>query len=130
MLSAPYTLAAGQSIHLSVTGLQPGESLDVTVHSTPVQVGEVTTDASGGASLQVTIPDLTPGSHEVVFTNAVSGDVMDSVPFTLTAASDTPLASTGTDVGHLVGVSLGLFSLGSGLLLAIRRRIPSGRHLL
>jgi hypothetical protein len=93
----------GQTVTVQSPGFTPGETVSVTLHSTPVNLGTVTADASGDVDATVTIPIGTvPGAHELIFTGLSSGRVV-TVPITVS-----PL-SAGYD---LVAADGGTFSLG------------------
>ncbi|MET0448219.1 MAG: HtaA domain-containing protein, partial [Aeromicrobium sp.] len=81
-------LSAGEGVEISVSGFTPNESgIKVVVYSTPVLLGEVTSDASGTAtwsgSLPATLPD---GEHTLTF----QGSVDRGVRFTLARAAAAP----------------------------------------
>ena len=55
-------------------GLPPGETVDVTLHSTPISLGSATADADGGVVKTVTIPaDVEPGVHSIEMVGQTSG---------------------------------------------------------
>ena len=57
---------AGGQLTVSGTGFEPGETVQATLHSTPIDLGTVTADADGAVSLTFTVPaDLEPGLHSV-----------------------------------------------------------------
>jgi protein-tyrosine phosphatase len=112
--------------------LTPNATYDIVVHSTPVTVGSVTTDASGSANYTLTVPSGLPaGAHTVQFVDA-NGTVGASLAFTISslanAGSSSSLSNTGTD--SKLGIELGLLLIagGSMLVFAFRRR-PRGKHI-
>ncbi|WP_311477385.1 5'-nucleotidase C-terminal domain-containing protein [uncultured Gulosibacter sp.] len=61
--------AAGDDLKITLTGFKPNAEVALAFHSTPVDLGTVTTDASGAATLDAKVPaDATGGDHEVVAT--------------------------------------------------------------
>jgi hypothetical protein len=67
-LYVPYGLVheLGSSLDLSHQFLEPNSSFNVTVHSTPIDLGTFTADSNGTAQVTVTLPsNLTPGHHEL-----------------------------------------------------------------
>jgi len=119
--------AAGCSPTASGTGFQPGEPIDLSLHSTPVDLGTTTADSSGDFSTVVNIPAGTSaGTHSIVATGETSGTVA-TTTFTVTAAttstpSSTGLPITGADIAALVGVGAVAVALGGLLVLTSRRR--------
>lgn len=108
----------GHSQTVTGTGFARGETVTAVVHSTPVTVGSVTTNAQGTAMVRFTVPAaLAAGAHTVLLTGGTS-DLSSSVTFLVRAAAATPagpeLAVTGLDGTQLLTESL----LGAGLLLA------------
>lgn len=88
-------------LHFIAGGFHPGETVDVTVHSTPVSVGSFTANSSGVVDDSVTLPGGIPaGNHELILVGTVSG-VTDTIPFTLSAATagTTPCAAAYTTNG-------------------------------
>jgi len=84
--------STGCSLPISGTGFQAGESVDLVLHSNPVDLGTVTADGSGNFTDTVKIPAGTdPGAHTIVATGATSGNT-ESFPLTVTG---TAVALTG-----------------------------------
>lgn len=50
---------------VSQSGFQPGSSVEVEVHSTPVSLGSFPVDENGVLSAEFGLPDLAPGYHEL-----------------------------------------------------------------
>lgn len=118
-------VTAGDSVTVTGTGFQPGETVAIELHSTPVQIGSVIASASGAINASVTIPVGTAaGAHAIVVTGASSG-VTASAPITVAAASGlAALAATG-GTAPLVLVPLlagGLLIVGA-VMLIVRRRM-------
>ena len=94
---------AGQSVTVQSPGFTPGESVSVTLHSTPVLLETVSANSQGDVDTTVTIPAGTaPGAHELILTGLSSGQVV-TIPITVLAAAN------GYD---LVGADGGVFALG------------------
>ena len=95
------TVAPGGTLTVSGTGFTPGEPVVATLHSTPIELGTVTADADGVATLTFTVPaDLEPGDHRVELVGQRSGVVV-SVAFEVLGV-DVPGAPPGhrPDDGH------------------------------
>ena len=79
----------GDSITVTGTGVQPGASVTIVLHSAPVTLATVKANAQGAFSANVRIPASTPvGAHTVVATATAAGtaDVTGSTPLTVVAA--------------------------------------------
>ena len=104
------------------SGFNPHETVDVTLHSTPVHLATVTANSSGVATATVTIPkSTTPGTHTLMMTgrtshvtNAATITVAGSpvvshsgsgLPFT-GAAEAIPLAASGAAMVIAGGLTL------------------------
>ena len=86
---------AGGQVELSLAGFASGTDVALELHSKPVSLGAVTTDASGAATTSVTIPANTePGKHKLV---AVAGGVTASFPITVLAAAGNTGATASAD---------------------------------
>ncbi|MGD0748262.1 MAG: IPT/TIG domain-containing protein [Acidimicrobiales bacterium] len=91
----------GGTVNVTGSGFAVGESVDISVHSTPVLLKTVTASASGGVDTTVTLPpDLPDGSHQIVLVGATSGHTT-TIPLTV--------APPGF---RLVGSDGGVFSFG------------------
>jgi hypothetical protein len=71
--------AAGATVHVSGNGFAPDSSVVLIMHSAPVQIGEVTTDASGSFDGTAELPRHVPaGVHHIAVTGAnTAGDAID-----------------------------------------------------
>jgi hypothetical protein len=130
LLGAHPTLAAGARITLRLSYFRPDSKYALTLHSTPVALGSVTTDANGSATRLVTVPaGLAAGEHTVVVSNRAGTAVL-SYAFTIAAAPSGPastgsagsLANTGADVSSLIVLAALLLLIGVELTLRCRRR--------
>jgi glycine rich protein/fibronectin type III domain protein/Ig-like domain-containing protein/immunoglobulin I-set domain protein len=130
LLGAHPTLAAGARITLRLSYFRPDSKYALTLHSTPVALGSVTTDADGSATRLVTVPaGLAAGEHTVVVSNSAGTAVL-SYAFTIAAAPSGPastgsagsLANTGADVSSLIVLAALLLLIGVELTLGCRRR--------
>jgi hypothetical protein len=117
------------------TGFEPGEMVQGTLYSTPVDLGTVTADANGMVVFSGTLATaLEPGAHRIVMTGERSGTVEQA--FTLagpsapsTSASSAPIKGgdlPGTGSGATSRLALaGVIALALGaaaVIIAIRRR--------
>ncbi len=130
-LGADPTLAAGARITLQLSYFVPDSAYSLTLHSTPVTLGSVTTDADGAATFQLTVPSgLAAGAHTIVVSDAAGSAVL-SYTFTIAAAPGAPasagspgtLANTGTHVSGLIVLGALLVLLGLELTVRFRRRV-------
>ncbi|WP_217184949.1 glycoside hydrolase domain-containing protein [Streptomyces sp. AC495_CC817] len=115
-------VARGAEVTVSVSGFEPKSDVTIELHSTPVTLAAVRTDAAGAGEVTVRIPtDATLGAHSVV---ATSGDLTARAALTVVAAPAEQgggLATTGGAV--LTGAILaGVAALAIGALLLLRAR--------
>ena len=120
------TLARGATIALTMSYLVPNAAYSLTLHSSPIALGSVTTDADGSATYRLTLPaGLEAGNHTVVVTDADGSPIL-SYPFTIAATTTTTiittLGKTGTDVANLLAAAALLVMVGLGLVTGFRRR--------
>jgi hypothetical protein len=129
-LGANPSLAAGDNVTLQVAGFTAGESVGVTLHSTPQTLPPVTASSSGTVGYQFTVgSDLPAGTHTLVFVGATSTKTQ-TWAFTVAAAqvndpdpaapSSGSLPFTGTNSGRTLIV--GIAALWSGLVLMLVSR--------
>jgi hypothetical protein len=137
------SLAPGTSVSLQVAGFTAGESVGVTLHSTPQTLPAVTADSSGKVAYQFTVPaDLPASAHSVVFVGATSGVnqtwaftvpgalVTDPEPASAAAGS---LPFTGANSSKLLILAIAALWSGLILMLVARPRTTlviagTGRH--
>lgn len=124
---AAATVAAGRQQTITASGFTPGETVRGTLFSTPVDLGTVVADAQGVATFTFTLPaGLEAGPHSVTATGLTSGATSTAtftVSAAVSAAGSPALATTGAEVGPMVG--LGVLALGAGAALTVatgRRR--------
>jgi LPXTG-motif cell wall-anchored protein len=124
---SPTSVKAGGSLTVDSSGWKASSSVTITLHSDPVVLGTVNSDASGAVHSTVTVPAGTaPGAHTIVATGSDAGGTPQEVStnVTVTAASSGggggSLPRTGAAVGALALVGLGLF--GGGALLSRARK--------
>jgi LPXTG-motif cell wall-anchored protein len=109
-----------------MTYLVPDAAYSLTLHSSPIALGSVTTEADGSAIYRLTVPaDLEAGNHSVVVTDADGSPIL-SYPFTIAATTTTTiittLAKTGTDVANLLAAAALVVMVSLGLVTGFRRR--------
>jgi large repetitive protein len=120
------TLARGATIALTMSYLVPDAAYSLTLHSSPIALGSVTTDADGSATYRLTLPaGLEAGNHTVVVTDADGSPIL-SYPFTIASTTTTTiittLGKTGTDVANMLAAAALLVMVGLGLVTGFRRR--------
>lgn len=131
------TVAAGGSLDITATGLTPGASYEIVLHSEPVVLGTTVADDTGTLSLtRTTIPGSTPaGAHTVTVASAADpGTVLARAALTVTGAATTPgtsggssasggvLATTGGEAPIGLLAAAGLLTLAGATLWMSRRR--------
>lgn len=123
------SVSQGGSLGLTGSGWVANESVNLTLHSTPVGVGTAQTDANGNFSATVTIPSNTPaGSHYIEASDSYGNTA--TFAFTVTAAgggnngggSGGGLAGTGVAVVGIGALGVVLLVGGGLMLMAGRRR--------
>lgn len=128
----------GASVGVTLSGYHANASFVCTFASQPTQVGSGTTDASGGASLTITVPsDAALGGHEVTCTDALGASASAPITIEAVAAAGAPgaapvpgaaapgapgLAFTGVPVLTVGSVGIALLIAGALVLHAGRRR--------
>jgi hypothetical protein len=108
----------------------PGETVRVTVYSTPTYIGTRTANAVGEVSGSFTVPsNLTPGRHtlELAAGTGTQSATFVVVPSAAAAGSSTArdndsLAFTGSDAAKTAGAGAVLLLGGGALIVAARRR--------
>ncbi|MDR1266623.1 MAG: hypothetical protein LBK42_13960 [Propionibacteriaceae bacterium] len=115
--------ATGRDYRLVAVGFQPGESITVTLHSESIELGSQTADATGRIDFGWTIPaDFEPGSHRLVLSGVVSGQVEQ----VFTVAANGALVQTGPSSAVVPLLGLAGVCLALGLVAfrqsTIRRR--------
>lgn len=117
-------LVAGGTVTVRGTGFTPGlRGVRVELHSTPVLLGVVSTDATGAFTLTATVPASIPaGAHTVVV--LVDGVTVGSSTVTIASGDASgQLAFTGADgLGAAVIAALVAVLVGAGLVVVRRRR--------
>jgi hypothetical protein len=99
----------------------PHADVDVSLHSTPVQLGTFPTDGTGSFTTNVTIPADTPvGAHSIVLSGTDARGRPATVTLALTVQDPTALAHTGGSSAPLA--LTGLLLIGVGALTTRARR--------
>jgi hypothetical protein len=120
------TLTAGQAFTASGGGYAPNSPVTITFTSDPVVLANVTTNAAGSFTANLTVPtNATPGTHTV----SASGRAPDNSARILTATVTIvatnrakPLVRTGaSNVGPLVVWGVLLIAVGFVVVVAVRR---------
>jgi hypothetical protein len=121
LVLAADAVTAGDRLRIDVTGLVPGELVDVELHSDPVVLGSYRADGAGALHTTVTIPASSPaGPHQIVVLAAASGSASADLVVLAAAGGADPggLASTGAQLGLLGWAVLALLT---GVLLTASR---------
>jgi LPXTG-motif cell wall-anchored protein len=110
----------------------PGSTVDVVLHSTPVDLGTFDVGSDGSFSTSVTIPaGIELGAHVIEVTGTDSNGVpaVSTIPITVSAAVTTTTVAGGSGSLPFTGSTvlpllvLGLSLVGVGLALRRRRRL-------
>lgn len=115
----------GGTLSVNGSGFGAGVEVTLTMFSAPVELGRVTTDASGRFATSVRIPeDATPGTHRMVatWTDVDGRSYSRSASFRVTDSVVDPLARTGSDLptsGLAAGAGM---VVAATVLLYLRRR--------
>jgi len=121
--------APGEKFSVTVSGLNPGQKITGTLHSTPVNLGTFAANSAGVVSFSAVIPaDTTVGAHSLVISAVGLEPITVAVTVAATAAAAVSSTSAvgaipalGVDLAP-AGVAALLLLLGGSLLLARRRR--------
>lgn len=132
-------LRAGDSVPVTVSGLEAGQTISATLFSDPIDIGSFTANAEGVALFTLAIPaDLTPGIHTLEIASSVPGQLPIEVTLEIAAAATTgggaagpgtgpgQLQVTGAETGGIIALALGLLVAGVAAL-AVRRRQTAAR---
>ena len=113
----------GGSLVVTGTGYQPGEEVNIVLHSTPVVLAEVRADDTGALRAGIIIPaDTAIGEHRLVVTGADTGRSAEA-PLTVVRSAE---ALPGTGFAGTPLALAALLALGGGgaaLVIARRRRL-------
>ncbi|KJL26283.1 Endonuclease/Exonuclease/phosphatase family protein [Microbacterium oxydans] len=149
------SVVAGGAVTVSGTGFRADTTLRIELRSTPIPLGTVTTDATGGFRATVTVPaDTSPGAHRIVLIDQDGVETAAAVTVTASTGGSAPgaapggapggrgdartgsgatgngsLATTGADSTAFLLAGALLLALGGGLVIARRRRHLGGRRL-
>jgi hypothetical protein len=131
-VSVAGSLRPGQTITVSGAGFAPETAgFGVTLHSDPVSLGTVTTDASGAFTLRAVIPAaVDAGAHTVIVT--INGVEVATLAVTVFAADPAAAAATTAEGALAVtgsGSQLGVVGLGLSVLIAGAAALVVRRHL-
>jgi len=129
-------MQVGQSATITAGGFNPGESVGVTLHSTPQTLTPATAGSTGAVTYNFTVPSGLPdGAHSVVFVGNTSA-VTQTFAFTIGTASVSPtptvlgqqvtgdptsLPFTGANVGRPMLFAIAALWSGFVLMLLSRR---------
>ncbi|MFK4483955.1 hypothetical protein [Curtobacterium sp. AB7] len=137
------TFTVGDSVPLRAEGLPAATEYSIVLHSDPVVLGTVTTDADGAFATSVVIPADTPAGAHTIAVESSDGTAVVSLAITVSADGtvvvdpvDTTTAVTtgaavntggtvsGTSALPWIGLSaVGVVALGSVAFIAYRRRV-------
>ncbi|QDZ14862.1 discoidin domain-containing protein [Humibacter ginsenosidimutans] len=131
-LDAPSTVKAGTALTVKAHGFPADTPVTLVLHSSPLKLGTLKTDASGDGSLTATVPaDFAAGAHQLQA--SVNGEVVATRAITVSAASAAAggsgsgsLASTGSDLWSPIAIALLLLAAGAASVLVTRRRRARG----
>lgn len=133
LTSSSTDLTAGQTVTLTASGFEPGETLSFVLQSDPVDLGAAVTDSNGVATWTGALPSvIEAGSHQFIATGLTSGLVANLAVMvtaqpavTSSTAPTVPsgrLPETGAGITDSLRVAGLLLSAGLGVILLTRRR--------
>jgi len=106
-------VAPGSKLGFTAFGYKPGEKVQVTLHSTPVDAGTFTANSNGVVSGTVTIPtDFTLGQHSLEAKGSVDLTAKFTVAGVPVSAADV-VTHDGGSVGIAGAVAAGVVALGA-----------------
>lgn len=119
----------GTTVTFTASGFQANESVDVQLHSAPVDLGTFRANAAGVVTATVTVPGGTVAGSHVLVATGVASAVSKVLALTVKAvvptnATSGGLANTGTHVGGLADEAAALLVFGViALFVGWRRRV-------
>lgn len=122
--------AAGKTFTIHLSGFKPGSPVDIVIHSTPLDLGTFTADATGAVDATLTLPSNFPaGAHTITASgiDAAGKPFILASPLTVAAAgstlgtttSATGTSATGTSSTSSAGLPFTGFELGAASLLGV-----------
>jgi hypothetical protein len=111
------TVVAGGSFTVTGKGFGDGEGVDITLHSTPIELASAVASADGTISLTATIPaDVEPGEHTVTATAESGATASATIEVTAAPTAQPTLPVTGSNAVPEALFGLGLVLIGAGLV--------------
>jgi hypothetical protein len=105
-LVTPTSVKPGTTATATATGFTPGETVNATVHSNSIDVGQAVAAPDGSVHLTFTVPaGLAAGTHDLVLVGQASGH-MTAAAFMVTASSGYRLAAADGQVLPFGGAGL------------------------
>lgn len=102
-----WTTSPGGTIQIATRGWLPGSTVTVTMHSEPVQLGQLAANADGTASGLFTVPaNAAGGMHTVVLSGTAADGTAASVELGLTVTASTAGLGSGGQAGSSAGTGL------------------------
>jgi uncharacterized repeat protein (TIGR02543 family) len=116
-VTSPAKADAGDSFSVTGSGFEPGESVEVWLHSDPVLLTTLTASGTGTIDASLLLPSGTPfGAHQLVFTGATTGTTANDI------LVEGVLAATGFNAGPLTWLAILLVFAGAALRLIVTVR--------
>jgi uncharacterized repeat protein (TIGR02543 family) len=109
-VTSPAKATVGASFSVSGSGFEPGESVEVWLHSDPVLLTTLTASGTGTLAASLLVPSGTPaGAHQLVFAGAATGTTANDI------LVEGVLAASGFDAEALTWLAILLIVAGAGL---------------
>lgn len=116
-VTSPAKAGAGDSFAITGSGFEPGESVEVWLHSDPVLLTTLTASGTGTISASLLLASGTPaGAHQLVFTGTTTGTTANDI------LVEGVLAASGFDAEALTWLAILLIVAGAGLRLFVTVR--------
>ena len=128
----PSTVGLGATITITISGNCGNDTFTIVLHSSPVTLGTISTNASGSGTGSFTVPTSTsPGTHTITATdpsgNSASATitVTGAAATTATTTSSAALPFTGANAAGTAAIGAGVLCVGGLLVLGARKRRQS-----
>jgi hypothetical protein len=121
------SVTAGNTVNVSGNGFKPGTPVDLSLHSTVVELGSAVVDANGHFSKTVVIPASTEaGPHTITAAGVAADGSARNLSISITVVAPTHLPVSGSNTKRDASIALALIAFG---LFAVGTRLQLDRPL-